>query len=87
MKVLSNLKDSSALLQIEIFFLLSNFNRRFVIICEYLYDITSFIIRKSTSKSKDKIKFSSHICEVMSIINKMIESDDLTLLSMFTITI
>jgi hypothetical protein len=87
MKFLSNSKDSFSLLQIEIFSLLSNFDHRFAIICEYVYDITSFIIRKSTSKSKNKIKFSSHICEIMSIINKMIESNDSTLLNMFIITI
>jgi hypothetical protein len=68
-------------------FLFSNFDCRFVIIFEYVCNITSFIIRKSTSKSKNKIKLSSHIYEVMSIINKMIESNDLTLLNMFTITI
>jgi hypothetical protein len=87
MKSLSNSKDSSSLSQIEILFLFSNFDRRFVIICEYVYDITSLITRKSTSKSKDRIKFSSHICEIMSIINKMIESNDSTSLSMFTITV
>ncbi len=87
MKSLSNSKNSSSLSQIEIFSLLSSIDRRSAIICEYVYDITSLIIRKSTSKSKNKIKFSSHICEVMSIINKMIESNDLTLLNMFTITI
>jgi hypothetical protein len=87
MKSLSNSKNSSSLSQIEILFLFSNFDRRFVIICEYVYDITSFIIRKSMNKSKNKIKLSIHICEVMSIINKMIESNDSTLLSMFTITI
>jgi hypothetical protein len=87
MKFLWNSKDSSSLSQIEIFFLLSSFDRRFAIICEYVYDITSFIIRKSTNKLKDKIKLSSHICEVMSSISKMIESDDSALLSMFTITI
>jgi hypothetical protein len=87
MRSLSNSKDSSSLSQIEIFSLLSNFDRRSAIICEYVYDTTSFITRRSTNKSKDKIKFSSHICEVMSIISKMIESDDSTLLSMFTITV
>jgi hypothetical protein len=57
-------------------------------LCYYLWIcLTSFIIRKSTSKSKNKIKFSSHICEIMSIISKMIESNDSTLLSMYTITI
>jgi hypothetical protein len=87
MKSLSNSKDSFSLSQIEILFLFSNFDRRFVIICKYVYDITSFIIHKSTNKSKNKIKFSSHICEVMSIINKMIESNDSTSLNMFIITI
>jgi hypothetical protein len=87
MKSLSNSKDSSSLSQIEILFLLSNFDRHSAIICEYVYDITSFIIRRLTSKSKDKIKLSSHICEVMSIISKMIESNDSTSLSMFTITV
>jgi hypothetical protein len=87
MRSLSNSKDSSSLSQIEILFLLSSFNRRSAIICEYVYDITSFITRKSTNKSKNRIKFSSHICEVMSIISKMIESNDSTSLSMFTITI
>jgi hypothetical protein len=86
-EILSNSKNSSLLSQIEIFFLLSNFDHRFAIIYEYVYDITLFIIRKSTNKSKNKIKFSSHICEVMSIINKMIKSNDLTSLSMFTITV
>jgi hypothetical protein len=87
MKFLLNSKDSFSLSQIEIFSLFSSFDRRFVIICEYVYDITSFIIHKSMSKSKNRIKFSSHICEIMSIINKMIESNDSTSLSMFTITI
>jgi hypothetical protein len=39
----------------------SNFDRLCVIICEYVYDITSFIIHKRTNKSKDKIKLSSFI--------------------------
>ncbi len=73
--------------QIEILFLFSNFDRRFAIICEYIYDITSFIIRKLTNKSKNKIKFSNYICEIMLIINKMIESNDSTLLNIFTITV
>ncbi len=87
MKSLSNSKNSFSLSQIEIFSLLSNSDHRCAIICEYVYDTTSFIIRKSTNKSKDKIKFSSHICEAISIISKMIESNDSASLSMFTITI
>jgi hypothetical protein len=87
MKSLLNSKDSFSLSQIEILFLLSSFDHRSVIICEYVYDTTSFITRRSTNKSKNKIKFSNHICEVMSIISKMIELNDLTLLNMFTITI
>jgi hypothetical protein len=78
MKSLLNSKDSSSSSQIEILFLFSSFDHRFVIICEYVYDITSFIIRKSTSKSKDKIKLSNRIWKIMSIINKMIESNDST---------
>ncbi len=69
------------------FFLFSNFDRRFIIICEYVYDITLFIIHKSTNKSKNKIKFLNHICEVMLIINKMIKSNDSTLLNTLTITV
>ncbi len=87
MRSLSNSKDSFSLSQIEILSLFSSFDRRSAIICEYVYDTASFIIRRSTSKSKNKIKLSSHICEAMSIISKMIESDDSTLLSMFTITV
>jgi hypothetical protein len=78
MKSLSNSKDSSSSSQIEILSLFSSFDRRFAIICEYVYDITSFIIRKSTNKSKNKIKLSNHIWKIMSIINKMIESNDST---------
>jgi hypothetical protein len=55
------LKNSFLLSRIEILFSFSNFDSRFVIICEYVYDTTSFIIRKRTSKSKNKIKFSSFI--------------------------
>jgi hypothetical protein len=61
MKFLSNLKNLFLLSQIENFFLFSNFDRLCIIIYEYVYDTTSFIIRKQTSKSKDKIKFSSFI--------------------------
>jgi hypothetical protein len=61
MKFLSNSKNSFSLSQIEILFLFSNFDRRFVIIYEYVYNITSFIIRKFTNKSKNKIKFSNLI--------------------------
>jgi hypothetical protein len=87
MRFLSNSKNSFSLSQIEILSLFSSFDHRSVIICEYVYDITSFIIRRSTNKSKNKIKLSSHICKIMSIISKMIESDDSALLNMFTITI
>jgi hypothetical protein len=58
------------------FFLFSSFDHRFIIIYEFVYDITSFIIRKQTNKSKNKIKFSSFIWKIMSIISKMIESND-----------
>jgi hypothetical protein len=59
MKFLLNLKNSFSLSQIENLSLFSNFDRLCVIIFEYIYDITSFIIRKRTNKSKNKIKFSS----------------------------
>jgi hypothetical protein len=87
MKCLSNLKNSFSLSRIEIFSLFSNFDSRFTIICEYVYDTTSFIIRKRTNKSKNKIKFSNFIWKVMSIINKTIESNDSTSLNTFTTTI
>jgi hypothetical protein len=77
MKSLSNSKDSSSLSQIKIFFLFSSLDRRSAIIYKYVYDITSFIIRKSTNKSKNKIKFSNRIWNITSIISKMIKSNDL----------
>jgi hypothetical protein len=81
MKSLSNSKNQSSLSQIEIFSLFSNFDRRFVIIYEYVYDITSFITRKSTSKSKNRIKLSNRIWKITSIINKMTYSKTISSLT------
>jgi hypothetical protein len=61
MKFLLSLKDLFSLSQIEDFSSFSSFDRLCAIICEYVYDTTSFIIRKRTNKSKNKIKFSSFI--------------------------
>jgi hypothetical protein len=61
MRSLSSLKDLSSLSQIESLSSLSNFDRFCAIICEYVYDTTSFIIRKRTNKSKNNQTFEFYL--------------------------